>query len=198
MWLLWLLWCHKCGVVCVVWLAWCGIYWLGLCGVAGVVVCLFVSVPHHSLSLGSSTAEARVPVLSYWLAVMVHTYNGCIWKAGTRGSETQSPSATKGALSPGYRTSCLSVRCATTPSIPGSKHAGSDLGLSGLTSHKTSNSECGSQRHIFIYCIFLLETESHSVAQMASMWAPSALDSQMLGLETSASTLGIRIQFWLW
>lgn len=90
MWLLWLLWCHKCGVVCVVWLAWCGLYWLGLCGVAGVVVCLFVSVPHHSLSLGSSTAEARVPVPSYWLAVMVYTYNGCIWKAGTRGSETQS------------------------------------------------------------------------------------------------------------
>lgn len=83
-----LVWYGLCGVAGTVWYILVSVVWCGWC------VCLF-SVLCHSFPLGSSTADTRVPVLSseylhYWLAVMVHTCNDCIWKAGTRGSETQS------------------------------------------------------------------------------------------------------------
>lgn len=75
-----LVWYGLCGVVGMVWHILVRVVWCGWC------VCLF-SVLGRSFSLGSSTAETRVPVLSseylqYWLAVMVHTCSDCIWKAG--------------------------------------------------------------------------------------------------------------------
>lgn len=119
---------------------------------------------------------------------MVHTCNGCTWKTGTRDQKFKVTLSNAGSSQPGLQR-ILSFREIRSLAVPSLLHPRKQARTEGLIwawlarlPTRSGNPEWGSPRHICVYCIFILETESHSAAQLASKAWSSCLRFSNAGI----------------